>query len=240
MSKHKTKKNLIGSIVFYVMTAILMFFIAVNIIVPDKSVNIIGFQLSVIPSGSMKPHINVGDIIIMSKVDVENINEDDIIVYYNYIDPNQDGVYTKERVVHRVITVNDSGSEVSYITRGDNNSSNDVIRDANGTITTLKNDQIIAQVKQIGQNNWALRIPYIGYVVLVLQWLLRFLFANPIFVILLVINISIIVALIILIKKNIREKAKEGQVEESNRVKANDVTDNDGHDRNDDEEDGSV
>ncbi len=241
MEKKKQRhKKIIGSIIFYIMSACLVFFIAVNFIVPDKAVNIIGFQVSVVPSGSMIPVINVGDMIIMTNVDQDDIQVDDIVVYYNYIDPDNDGVYTRERLVHRVIEVTDEGSKTVLVTKGDNNSSIDIIRNSDLTIGELTSDDVLAQVPQIGQNNWALRIPYIGYVVLFLQYIFRLLFANPILLLLVIANIGIIIALIFVLRKGNKEKQNTDKKEEIKRIKANDITSSEEHERDDDEEDGSA
>ncbi len=236
--KKKHKKSIVGNIVFYVISACLVFFIAVNVIAPNNVVNIAGFQLSVIPTPSMEPNINVGDIIILTKVDRDNIEEGDIVAFYNYI--NMNGVWRYERVVHRVDRVDNSGSEPVYITKGDANSATDIIRPEGCTSVTcainLTSDLILAEVKQIGANHWALRIPLLGYVVLVIQWLFR----NPILLLLIVANIGIIIALVVLLKKNSKEKKRTGVKEDQKRIKAKDVTSDKEHQRDDDEEDGSA
>ena len=239
--KH-TKKYIIGSIVFYVVTAFLVFYIAVNAFAPDKVVNYTGFQLSVIPSGSMEPEINVGDIIILTKVDEDSIEEGDIVAFYNNI--NMNGVWRYERIVHRVVEVDDSGPVTTYITKGDANDGDDIIRPNGCTSVScavdLTSDMILAEVKQIGANNWALRIPLIGYVVLFLQWLVRLLLSNPILLLLVVLNIGIIVALVIVIRKTSKDKHQKGLEEDKKRIKASDITGDDLHDIHDDEEDGSA
>ncbi len=238
--KQKNKKQLIGTIIFYVVSALLVFYIVVNVFIPDRVVNVTGFQLSVIPSGSMEPEIGVGDIIILTPVDQNHIEEGDIVAFYNYI--NMNGVWRYERIVHRVIDIETVGGEEHYITQGDANDSIDIIRPEGCTSTTcavsLTSDKIIAQVPQIGQSQWALRIPYVGYVILFVQWLFRILFANPILLLLVVVNIGIIVALIVVLKKGKQDKIKAGLKEEETRIKADDVTDDNRHERNDDEEDG--
>ncbi len=243
MSKkgHIHHKKLIGSIIFYVLMAFLLYYIAVNLIVPDRTVRLAGFQLSIIPSGSMEPNIMIGDIIIMTNIDSEKVKENDIVVYYNYIDPNQDGVYTYERVVHRVISTEVVGNETRIITKGDNNSANDIIRNSSGMIEGyLTTKDVIAQVPQIGSNHWVLRIPQVGYVMLYAQWFVRFMISNPILLLLVVVNVAVIVTLIVVIVKGNKAKHVAGTKEEESRIKANDVTDETEHERDDDEEDGSA
>ena len=244
MDKQKQhKKGLISSIIFYVITALLVFFITVNLIAPNNVVNITGFQLSVIPTHSMKPNINRGDIIILTKVDQDNVQEGDIVVYYNYI--NVLGGYRYERVVHRVVEIEEVGGELRYYTQGDNletNPTTDDMRNASGQVVShyLTNDMFVAKVPQIGSNDWALRIPWLGFPVLLLQWLIRFFSLNPILFLLIVANIGIIVTLIVVLRKNNKKKESIGMHEEKTHIKAKDITSDDEHDRNDDEEDGSA
>lgn len=241
--KKPHKKSMVGSIVFYIITACLLFFIAVNIISPDNVVNMTGFQVSVVPTPSMKPNINRGDMIILTKVDQDDVKVNDIVVYYNYIYVL--GGYRYERVVHRVISATDVDGEMHYVTQGDNpetNPSPDVLRDANGNVisTYLTSDLFIAKVPQIGVNHWALRIPVIGYIVLFFQWLVRLLVANPILLLLVVVNVGIIVALIVVLRKGSKDRKLAGIKEEKKRIKANDVSTDKEHKRDDDEEDGSA
>lgn len=234
--KEKKHKALIGTIIFYVISAFLVYYIALNVIVPDKVVDYAGFQLSVIPSGSMEPNINIGDIVIFTSVNQDEIEEGDIVAFYN--NTNMNGTYEYVRIVHRVIEIKTVNGEEQIITQGDNNDDPDVIRaeDDASEIITLTRDMIVAQVPQIGSNNWALRIPLLGYIVLVFQWLVRLLAANPILLLLVIVNIGIIITLIVVLKKGKTDLPKDNK----NHIEAEAVNDDDLHDRHDDEEDGEV
>lgn len=93
-----------------------------------------------IGSGSMSPNINKGDVVIVKKVNDEELKEiksDDVLVF------KQD-----ERVVaHRVIEVRIEDNHYSFITKGDNNDEED-----NWVITE---DMVIGTT--------TIRIPLIGY-----------------------------------------------------------------------------
>lgn len=68
-----------------------------------------------VASGSMKPVINVGDLVLIKKCNANSIEINDIIEYKreNY------------SVIHRVIDKYDKGGEKYFITKGDNNDSSD-------------------------------------------------------------------------------------------------------------------
>ena len=93
-----------------------------------------------IGSGSMSPNINKGDVVIVKKVNEDELNEiksGDVLVF------RQDD----RVVVHRVIEVRVEDDQYSFITKGDNNDEED-----NWVIT---GDMIIGTT--------TLRIPVVGY-----------------------------------------------------------------------------
>lgn len=181
-------KNTIKSIIFYVITFFLLAYVIVNLWIPEKSIDIFGFQVTSISRAteSMKPTILPGDIIVLRKIDQEDINEGDIISFYTYVlgqTADEDTVWVKIKVVHRVIDVDDVAK--TYLTKGDNNSSEDIIRDAEGEIIDLTYDQVIGE--------YVFRIPFLGS--------LAAAFRNPMLAGLLIINVTIIVILIKYVKK---------------------------------------
>jgi len=99
--------------------------------------------LMVVPSWSMAPTLNVGDLIFVVGVDPRNVNVGDIIVFYV---PAPYDRYTPSPIVHRVIEVNVEGGEIYFRTKGDNNPSADAWRVPSGNL--------------IGR--FAGRIPYVG------------------------------------------------------------------------------
>lgn len=106
-------------------------------------VTLIWFALGVFPikpvgiaSGSMMPELSVGDAAIIKKCSASEINKDDIIEY------KMDG-YT---VIHRVINIYQKQGYIYFITKGDNNKSEDK--------NPVKEDQLIGKV--------ILKVPYIA------------------------------------------------------------------------------
>ena len=189
--------NTIKTILFYVLTLFLLAYVSLSLFLPEKVIDVFGFQLTTISRAteSMVPTIEPGDIIMLKDVDEEDIEENDIISFYNYArGTNSQGqeVWVKIRIVHRLIEIDDETG--AYITQGDNNSSIDTIYDENGDITDLTYDQVIGA--------YVFRVPFIGTIVSGLR--------NPLLVGLLIVNIGIIVVIVKLVKKK-DEPTDEGE-----------------------------
>lgn len=115
LDKSEKKKNISGVIVTIITG--LIFFITIIILISGtismkngKIFSIFGYSLSNVPTESMVPTIAVDDIVIFKNVPYEDIEVNDIIVYY----------FAKDNIniVHRVIKINDDGT---FLTKGDNN-----------------------------------------------------------------------------------------------------------------------
>lgn len=91
----------------------------------------------VVLSGSMKPNINEGDLLIINKCSIESIENNDIIEF-------NIGEY---KVIHRVIRIINNSENIKLITKGDNNP---------------KVDKDFVQKENL-EGCLSLKIPYIGY-----------------------------------------------------------------------------
>lgn len=98
------------------------------------------YQALVIATGSMKPSIGIGDVVIVNKKDWEKQNS---------LRPGEVLAYRKDNMVicHRIIQVVRSGQEVFYVTKGDNNEVADTLM--------VKRSQIVGIVKY--------KVRYVGY-----------------------------------------------------------------------------
>jgi signal peptidase len=193
--KKQNKSQTIKTVLFYLVTLILLVYVSLSLFLPEKVIDVFRFQLTTISTltESMKPTIEPGDVIMLKKVDEEDIEVDDVISFYNYArGQNSQGetVWVKIRIVHRLIDIDDQTG--AYITQGDNNSSVDTIYDENGNITDLTYDQVIGA--------YVFRLPLLGTIVSGLR--------NPVLVGLLIVNITIVVVIVKLIKKKDEPKTE--------------------------------
>lgn len=72
---------------------------------------VFNYQIIAIASDSMNPTYNRGDAIIFKKINPEEIEKNDILVF------KQNNTF----VTHRVVQIYKSGNEYSFVTKGDNN-----------------------------------------------------------------------------------------------------------------------
>ncbi len=83
-----------------------------------------GFRPAFVPSHSMEPRINQGDVVLVGPVNPGDVKVGDIVMYQ---------MSNKERVLHRVveITTGDDGSR-EFVFKGDNNNVRDpfAVRDS--------------------------------------------------------------------------------------------------------------
>lgn len=91
-------------------------------------ISLIGAHLVVVPTGSMIPVINEGDMVLVEKTDVlglmeefnpEDVKAGDIIIY------EKNSSSGDEMVIHRVIAVNESEGKKQFKMKGDNNNISD-------------------------------------------------------------------------------------------------------------------
>ena len=145
--KVETSKNIIAIITYIILIPIILY----NIIIIIKAANnseeipsVFGIKTFVIISGSMEPKLNIGDIVIIKKVEENELQENDIISFRS----------GESVITHRInkIIIEDTG-KIKYETKGDNNNTADR--------TFVKFEDI--EGKQIN------KIPYIGNVTLLLK-----------------------------------------------------------------------
>jgi signal peptidase len=89
----------------------------VSLLLVFFSFGYLGVQPTVIYSGSMRPALDVGDVVIISEVPIDDIQEGDIIQYRV--------ANTTIPVVHRVYGISGEGDAKVFITKGDDNDNPD-------------------------------------------------------------------------------------------------------------------
>lgn len=110
----KKLKKIISIIVLIIVLPIL--FINIVILVdsalhPDEVPDFFGYKPFIVLSGSMKPQINSGDLVLTKEVDTDVIQKNDIIAFKD----------NELVVTHRVIDISYEKGEKHFITKGDNN-----------------------------------------------------------------------------------------------------------------------
>ena len=83
----------------------------------ENDIDIFGFRMYVVATGSMEPKYNVGDMIIVRETPKEKIKVGDVI---NYISKN--GIDT---ITHRVVDIIQKDGQINFKTKGDNSNSED-------------------------------------------------------------------------------------------------------------------
>lgn len=112
--KRKKKVKIIKIILLIILVVILYNIALVGISESNKleGINFFGYKAYIITSESMKPTINIGDVIITKPCKEEELNADDIITFSK----NNEITNT-----HRIIKIIDEDGKKSFITKGDNN-----------------------------------------------------------------------------------------------------------------------
>jgi signal peptidase len=134
------------------------------------STGLLGFQPSIIASGSMRPALDVGDIAITVQTPPDKIRVGDIIQYWRQGEPAP--------IIHRVIQIDRAGGITYIVTKGDANIAPDepitvtqtvgkvvLIIPKIGWISIALKTAILA-VASFLQNNFALAISLIGLIVI--------------------------------------------------------------------------
>lgn len=83
---------------------------------PDEIPSIFGYKPFIVLSGSMEAEIYKGDLVIVKNVDPKTLKKNDIIAFRdsdNYV------------VTHRIVEVINTSKKVKFVTKGDNNNTND-------------------------------------------------------------------------------------------------------------------
>lgn len=188
----------IGSILFYTVASFLTIFVILEIFLPSKTIDVLGFKGYVVVSPSMEPYINVNDIVIVTKVDQEDLEVGQVITFYTYLPTNQEDslgntIYIKSTVTHYLADIIIDGNQTILKTKDynkfHNDGSFDTWNDISGDPVDITTDDLIGKV--------SFKVPLIGIIITFSMVLVR----NPIFLGLIILNVGIVVFLIKYIKK---------------------------------------
>ena len=101
-SKTKLIMKQIGTIVFFLISGLLILYILLELFIPDMTIKVFQFKPYVVITESMEPVINVDDMVIVYNPNVEDLEVGDIITFMADIDYNG----TKEVVTHYIHSIN--------------------------------------------------------------------------------------------------------------------------------------
>lgn len=118
----KILKSFFG-IIGFVISIILSFVAVMNLTIilksyikPNEVPSFLGVKLFIVETDSMKPVFSGGDIIFVKKVEPKNLQEGDVISYSD----------SRSIVTHRIMGIDTIDSELSFITKGDANNTEDI------------------------------------------------------------------------------------------------------------------
>lgn len=136
-------------IAILVIICILMITIVISIIIKSnknkgKVPDIIGIKPMIVLSGTMETEIYTGDMAIVKEINVKELKQGDIIAFKN-----------SENIIltHRIVKIEENNGDLEFITKGDNNDSNDD--------ETIKENQI--------EGKYIFKIPGLGNFMMYLQ-----------------------------------------------------------------------
>lgn len=122
--------HLVSWILFVLVVAIIGGVLLKASVTSTSGERIDGISPVVVVSGSMTPEIPVYSICLIKGVDISQVSEGDIVVYWDK--------HKKANIIHRVIGVDDRYSEKAFIVKGDANQSED--------ITRVQDDNLVGKV----------------------------------------------------------------------------------------------
>ena len=105
----------------------------------SKPPSIFGYQPLTVLSNSMNPAFETGDMLFVKKVDPTEVKTDDVITFR---EPSG------KLITHRVMEIIDTGGEVGFVTKGDNNN--------------VKDGEVVKGKSLFGKQ--VLNIPNAGYI----------------------------------------------------------------------------
>jgi len=152
METKKSKYRLIREVLSTILTVTLVVLLVSKIVLLALG---IPSPIAVVSGTSMEPTLYEGDMVILYKPAPSDIKPGDVIVYVSK---------TGRYIIHRVIEVKVVNGEYYYRTKGDNVPIEDYIQYDNSY--GISYSRVIGKVLAI--NNAIFKIPYIGYLSLIL------------------------------------------------------------------------
>lgn len=189
----KKGKHVVRDCIYLALSIILIGLLATCIILFA-----IGYRPAVVLTPSMRPTIIPGSLVLVKSVDTDTIKEGDVIMFW----PTSEGESGKSdeiSVTHRVVKVVVlSDGKRQFITKGDNNSSNDT--------APIPESQVIGKIGMV--------IPYVGVVFLFIK--------NNLFIV--IFGLIAIICLWYLVSMIISSKKAKANAENSDNQHSDDMS----------------
>ena len=182
----KCKRIQIRSIIFFIITFILAFYILFSAFASNKqTINVFQIKGFRVASPSMEPYLMTNDIVFVRKIKEKNLKEGDIITFETYVEEN--GFFGKIVVTHYIGSIEEKDGETIYKTQAHR----DLNTDNYDENWLDKNKQQIDLTFNDILGKYAFKIPWIGHIIVFIQNI----FKNPVLLVLAFLNIAIIYAL---------------------------------------------
>ena len=180
---NKTTITYLNTELFFIFVLFMIIYILLEVFIPNKTTDILGYKSYVVVTTSMEPDIMVNDMIIIHKVKEEKLQVRDAITFTTYIPE----LGYKSEVTHYIGDIQTIDGNIIYKTQGATKDFGDydIWKNADNEIIEIAYEDIEGRV--------ILTIPYLGHAVNIVK--------DPILVGSVVINIIIIYALVNLIRK---------------------------------------
>lgn len=116
-NSNRIKKRL--NIMVYIMIIPLLVYnfslIVQAVLRPNETPAFLGYKMYVIISGSMQPELDIGDIVVVKKINPEDLKKEDVISFRK----------GQTIITHRIAEVQKTDESLKFVTKGDNNNTDD-------------------------------------------------------------------------------------------------------------------
>lgn len=170
------------NVLFYAVSIFLMLFIVLELLMPSKTIDYLGVKTYVVLTPSMEPEIMVDDMIVVRRVDAEELEVGDVISFQVYIrDLGEEAVVT-----HYIGDILEEDGKTIYKTIGANAEEGDydLWLDRNNEEIQITDEDIVGKL--------LVRLPYLGHGVKIVR--------SPVMLGLIGLNILIIYLLVRVIR----------------------------------------
>lgn len=141
--------SIISAILFIICLLLLLLVVATpKDATGNKRVNVAGYSIMNVLTGSMEPTYQVGDIVVIKATNPDELKKDDVITFISS-DPDLKG----QAVTHRIINIEEKTGQKKFETKGDNNK--------------VADETLVTQDKVLGKVQF--KIPFVGKAVNFMQ-----------------------------------------------------------------------